>query len=57
MITALRTDITVADICDGFVYNTLEGKGLLGWPESSRFSRSTSATTSMPMAAARERRQ
>jgi Protein of unknown function DUF262./HNH endonuclease. len=30
MITALRTDITVADICDGFVYNQLEGKGLFG---------------------------
>lgn len=30
MITALRTDITVADICAGFVYNQLEGKGLFG---------------------------
>lgn len=30
MITKLRTDITVADICDGFVYNQLEGKGLFG---------------------------
>ena len=30
MITTLRTDITVADICDGFVYNQLEGKGLFG---------------------------
>jgi 5-methylcytosine-specific restriction endonuclease McrA len=30
MKTALRTDITVADICDGFVYNQLEGKGLFG---------------------------
>ena len=30
MKTTLRTDITVADICDGFVYNTLEGKGLFG---------------------------
>ena len=28
--TALRTDITVTDICDGFVYNQLEGKGLYG---------------------------
>lgn len=26
----LRTDITVRDICDGFVYNQLEGKGLFG---------------------------
>lgn len=30
MITTLRTDITVADICAGFVYNQLEGKGLFG---------------------------
>jgi uncharacterized protein with ParB-like and HNH nuclease domain len=28
--TTLRTDITVADICDGFVYNQLEGRGLFG---------------------------
>lgn len=31
MKTTLRTDLTVADICDGFVYNELEGKGLFGW--------------------------
>ena len=30
MKTTLRTDITVADICSGFVYNQLEGKGLYG---------------------------
>lgn len=30
MIASLRTDITVNDICDGFVYNELEGKGLYG---------------------------
>ncbi len=30
MKTTLKTDITVADICDGFVYNQLEGKGLFG---------------------------
>ena len=30
MITKLRSEITVADICDGFVYNQLEGKGLYG---------------------------
>ena len=30
MITVLRTDITVKDICEGFVYNELEGKGLFG---------------------------
>jgi hypothetical protein len=28
--TTLRTDITVADICNGFMYNQLEGKGLFG---------------------------
>ena len=30
MITTLRTDITVADVCKGFVYNEYEGKGLFG---------------------------
>ena len=30
MNTTLRTNITVAGICDGFVYNQLEGKGLFG---------------------------
>lgn len=30
MITTLRTNITVKDICEGFVYNELEGKGLFG---------------------------
>ena len=30
MITTLKTDITVKDICEGFVYNELEGKGLFG---------------------------
>lgn len=30
MQTTLHTDITVADICKGFVYNELEGKGLYG---------------------------
>lgn len=30
MRTTLRTDITVKAICDGFVYNELEGKGLFG---------------------------
>ena len=30
MKTKLRTDITVKEICDGFVYNELEGKGLFG---------------------------
>ena len=30
MKTTLRTDITVEQICKGFVYNELEGKGLFG---------------------------
>jgi hypothetical protein len=30
MKTTLRTNITVKDICDGFIYNELEGKGLFG---------------------------
>ncbi len=30
MITTLRIDITVKDICEGFIYNELEGKGLFG---------------------------
>lgn len=25
-----KTDITIKDICDGFVYNELEGRGLYG---------------------------
>jgi len=30
MKTTLKTDLTVKDICEGFVYNELEGKGLFG---------------------------
>ncbi len=30
MKTTLKTNITVKEICDGFVYNELEGKGLFG---------------------------
>ncbi|MEK3936933.1 MULTISPECIES: HNH endonuclease family protein [Sporosarcina] len=30
MKTILRTDITVENICEGFVYNELEGRGLFG---------------------------
>ena len=30
MITTLRADWTVRDLCEGFVYNELEGKGLFG---------------------------
>lgn len=31
MTTELITDLTIRDICKGFVYNELEGKGLFGW--------------------------
>lgn len=31
MKTTLLTNLTVKDLCDGFVYNELEGKGLYGW--------------------------
>ena len=30
MITTLQTEYTVKDLCEGFVYNELEGKGLFG---------------------------
>ena len=30
MKTTLHTELTVRDLCDGFVYNELEGKGLFG---------------------------
>ncbi len=30
MQTTLKTDITIAAICEGFIYNELEGKGLFG---------------------------
>ena len=30
MKTKLKTEITVREMCDGFVYNELEGKGLFG---------------------------
>lgn len=30
MKTTLKTDITIREICDGFVYNELEGRGLFG---------------------------
>ena len=30
MKTILKTNIIVKDICEGFVYNELEGKGLFG---------------------------
>ena len=31
MTATLKTDLTVRDVCEGFVYNELEGKGLFGW--------------------------
>lgn len=31
MKTTLNTELTVRDICDGFIYNEYEGKGLFGW--------------------------
>ena len=31
MYTTLKTDLTVKDINEGFVYNEYEGKGLFGW--------------------------
>ena len=30
MKTTLKNDITIKEVCDGFVYNELEGKGLFG---------------------------
>ena len=52
MTTQLLTDLTVADICDGFVYNELEGKGLSVGVVSSSFSLNISAITFMPMVSA-----
>lgn len=31
MKTMLNTELTVRDICSGFIYNEYEGKGLFGW--------------------------
>lgn len=31
MITKLETDLTISKICEGFVYNSYENKGLYGW--------------------------
>ena len=36
MKTTLKTNITVKEICDGFVYNELEGKGLYGKRQESQ---------------------
>ena len=55
MKTTLKTTITVKDICEGFVYNELEGRGCSVCPASSPFSRNISATISMPPTAGKER--
>lgn len=31
MKTTLMTNVTIEDICKGFIYNEYEGKGLFGW--------------------------
>ena len=31
MKTTLKTELTIRDICEGFIYNEYEGKGLYGW--------------------------
>jgi len=31
MTATLKTDLTIKELCNGFVYNELEGKGLFGW--------------------------
>ena len=31
MKTTLLTDLTVGDVCEGFTYSEMEGKGLFGW--------------------------
>ena len=31
MNTTLKTDLTIRDIVQGFVYNEYEGRGLFGW--------------------------
>jgi len=57
MKTTLKTEITVKDICEGFVYNELEGKGYSVYLENLLFSLSISVTISMlPMAAKRNGR-
>ena len=55
MKTNLKTNITVKEICDGFVYNELEGKGLLACLVSSPFSRSIKEIISMLLTVAKEK--
>ena len=31
IVTKLMTEVTVGEVCEGFVYSELEGKGLFGW--------------------------
>lgn len=46
MKTTLHTEWTVADVCKGFTYNELEGKGLFGLDGRLTISRNTSDITS-----------
>ena len=48
MKTTLLTDLTVADICEGFVYNELEQKGLFGWRRTSGTARCSARPTIVP---------
>jgi hypothetical protein len=54
MRTTLKIDITVQEICEGFVYSELEGKGLFGLSGKPLFSRNISAITSMRLMGAKE---
>lgn len=46
MKTTLHTEWTVADICKGFTYNALEGKGLFGLDDGLPSSLNISVITS-----------
>ena len=57
MKTILKTNITVKDICDGFIYNELEGKGLFGLSGKLTIQPEyISAIISMRLTAAKEKR-
>ena len=49
METTLHTEWTVEDICKGFTYNELEGKGLFGLDGGSLSNPSINAITSTTM--------
>ena len=49
METTLITNLKIEDICNGFVYNEYEGKGLFGWSENLLFSLSTKEIIFMQM--------